>query len=208
MKKFVSLLLIFISFTLSCCEVLASSNNIRVTVDPVQGYQYKTVLKHYQPYSIGLVNDNATPVLFSTKSEIKYIDANGKEYIFPDSKLVYRKSRKRDVGRYFWVSLPCAAIGGGIIGITFGLGIILGLGVAFAGVVPVATATKYNSKVATDIYVENKVPLSLEPKQFQMIYVFLPKKEHVEITQVVITNLSLKDSKPFDITIPIGGGLK
>ena len=205
MKKLTSLFLILLSLALQCGEAFAS-NNIRVNVDRVEGYQYKTALKHYQPYSIGLVNDNDSPVLFNAKSELKYIDLNGKEYIFPDNKIVYKKSRKRDVGRYFWVSLPCAAIGGGIIGITFGLGIVLGIGVTVAGFVPVSSATKYNSNIASDLYIENKIPLALEPKQFQMLYVFLPKKEMVKIDKIVITNLSMKNSKPFDITIPLNGG--
>ena len=58
-------------FAFSSCEALAGNNIRIVSVEAVDGYPFKTVLKHYQPYSIGLVNDNDTPVLFNAKSEIK-----------------------------------------------------------------------------------------------------------------------------------------
>lgn len=206
MKKVISLLLSILFLSIQYCEAY-TYNNLRVNVEPVEGYQYKTVLKHYQPYSVGIVNDNSSPVLFTTKSEIKYIDTKGQEYLFPDNKTVYKKSRKRDVGRYCWVSLPCAAIGGGIIGITFGLGLIAGVGIAVAGIIPPLQAAKYNSKIAANMYIENKIPLSLTPKEYQMLYVFLPTKNMVQIEKVVITNLTLKD-KPFDLTIPVGQGVK
>lgn len=209
MKKLISFLLAFIYFVFSYSGVLAATNNnIRTNVEMVDGYQYKTVLKHYQPYYIGFVNNNDKPVYFNVKTEIKYIGTNGKEYTFPDNKLVYKKARKRDVGRYCWVALPCAAIGGGVIGITFGVGFIAGIGIAVAGFIPALQAAKYNSKVASNIYIENKTPLSLEPKQYQTMYVFLPKKQNVAIDKIIITNLTLKDSKTFDLTIPLLQGEK
>lgn len=208
-KKITCLLLAILCIITQYNVVFAYTNhNIRINVDAVDGYQYKTVLKHYRPYSIGLVNDNDSPVLFNAKSEIKYFDTKGKEYVFPDNKTVYKKSRKRDVGRYCWVALPSAAIGGAITGITFGLGIVAGVGIAVAGFIPCLSAAKYNSTVANNIYRENKIPLSLEPKQYQMLYVFLPNKDMVQIDKIVITNLSMKDSKMFDITIPIVGGVQ
>lgn len=56
MKKFTSLLLIVMFLSFPGCESFAG-NKIRVNAEVVDGYQYKTVLKHYQPYSIGIVNE-------------------------------------------------------------------------------------------------------------------------------------------------------
>lgn len=208
MKKLISILLVFICFIFQFNGVFASDNIRVISVEAVDGYQYKTVLKHYQPYSIGIVNDNNTPVLFNAKSEIKYIDTSGKEYSFPDNALVYKKSRKRDVGRYCWISLPCAAVGGAIIGITFGLGFIAGVGVAIAGLVPTWQGEKYNSKIASNMYIENKIPLSLEPGKYYMLYVFLPNENSAQIDKIIISDLSMKGSKPFNLTIPLAGGIK
>lgn len=208
-KKLISLLLLFVYFMFSCCGVLASNNNnIRANVEPVEGCQYKTILKHYHPYYIGMVNNNDKPVYFNSKTEIKYLSSDGKEYIFPDNKLVYKKVRKKDVGRYCWIALPSALIGGALIGITFGLCLIPGIGIAVAGFFPSLQAAKYNSKVASNIYIENKIPLSLEPKQYQAMYVFLPKKQNIVVDKIIITNLTLKDSKTFDLTIPLMQGAK
>lgn len=204
MKRLDSFILIVVFLFIQNLSA-AASNNVRSFFTAVDDYQYKTVLKYYTPYSIGIVNDNTYPILFSANSEIKFIDTKGQEHLFPDNKMVYKKSRKNDVGKYYWISLPSAALGGAVTGFTFGLGIIAGLGITIAGAVPYIRASLYNSNVATNLYIENKVPLSLEPKQFQMIYVFLPKskKTKIEIEKVVICNLYMNNSKPFNINIPV-----
>lgn len=195
---------IFAAVVLFCFLFLQNSvfaSNIKIYADKVDGYPMKTVTKKYTPYSLTMVNNDKETVYFSAKSEVKYETEAGELKTLLDDEAFYKKVRKREVGRYFWVALPSAAIGGFITGASFFLLVIPGIGIALAGSLPSASAVKYNSKLAQDFYVDNGMPLNLDAGSVKNIYVFLPKTENVK--KIIITNVSTKNSKQFDLEIPV-----
>lgn len=199
MKKFLSLFLL-ISF-LSLNNSVCAANNIKIYADRVDGYNFKTVSKHYVPYMLTIVNNDKDTVYFSSKSEVKFENEAGVVHSLVDESAFYKKVRKREVGRYFWIALPCAAIGGFITGASFFILTIPGIGIAVGGSFPYMNAMKYNAKLGQDFYIDNALPLNLEHKQVKNAYVFIPKKENPK--KIIITNLYQNKSKPFDVEIPI-----
>lgn len=187
---------------LSCSTPAFAKHNINVYVEKIEaGYQFKTVLKHYQPYYLTLVNNGAERVYLSSKSEIKYITKSGEIKSVPNDEEIFVKSKKNEMARYFFIAAPCAGIGGFITGASFFLLTLPGLGILVAGNMPYRNAINYNSSFAEDFYANNYMPIVLIPGEIKKAYVFLPKKD--EAAKLLITNLLKDNSGDFDLEIQI-----
>lgn len=199
MKKILCLFLL-VCTTCFNTPVFATSN-LRIYAEKLDGYSFRTALKHYQPYTLTLINNNKDTIYLSASSEVQFEDEHGKIHAVPNEKTIYQKSRKREVGRYFWVSLPSAAAGGFITGASFFLLAIPGIGLAVAGSIYASSALKYNSRFAQDYYIDNSLPLNLKNNMVSSVYIFLPKGTNPQ--KIIITNLSTDKKKSFDISIPV-----
>lgn len=198
MKKIFSVLILLCFLFI---QNVVYARDIKIYADRIDDYSMKTVTKKYIPYSLTMVNNDKDTLYFSAKSEVKYETESGEIKALLDDEDFYKKVRKREVGRYFWVALPSAAIGGFITGASFFLLAIPGIGIAIAGNIPYINAIKYNSKIAQDFYIDNGIPLNLNSGNVKNTYVFLPKDENVK--KIIITNVSTKNSKQFDLEIPV-----
>lgn len=175
--------------------------NIKVYAEKTEGYSFKTVSKHFQPYTLTFINNEKESIYFSSKTEVKYEDTNGLQYSAANDDQVFKKSRKREVGRYFWICLPLSATAGFITGASFFILAIPAIGIAIAGSLPYISAAKYNSKLAQDYYINNPLPLCLKSKVLNSAYVFLPKTANPQ--KIILTNLSTDNKKFFDLTVPV-----
>lgn len=198
LKKVIALVLVSI---LLCQNTAFCTENIRTMIDRQDDYRFKTVSKKFTVYSINMINGGKDTVYFSSKSEAKFKNANDEIKSLADDESFYKKVRKREVGRYFWIDLPCAVVGGFIIGASFFLLLLPGAGIFIAGNVPFINAVKYNSKLAQDFYIDYSMPLNLEPGKIKTVYVFVPKKETAK--SIIFTNLMKNNKKTFDIEVPV-----
>lgn len=164
-------------------------------------YKYKTVLKHYTPYRLTMTNNNSKPVLLSANTEVHFILGEDSEIISQSRRDIYRASRKRDMGRYYWLALPGAVIAGGITGITFFLGAPIAALVAVGMYVPTDKAVRTNVDIAQDLHKIHDMPIRIEPGKTYEVTLLAPKKWEVE--KVKITNVSYDLKKMSEITFPV-----
>lgn len=198
MKKIFSFLIIL---CFVCVHNAVFASNIKVYAEKADSYPMKTVTKNFTPYILTFVNNDNETLYFSANSDIKFVtEDNEVKNILSDEKF-YKKVRKREIGRYCWITLPASLVGGFVIGASFLLLTLPGIGIVVAGNVPFLSAIKYNSRIAQDFYIDNSLPLNLDKGNVKNTYVFLPKKENVKT--IIITNLSTEKSKPFDLEIPV-----
>lgn len=164
-------------------------------------YKYKTVLKRYKPYILTITNNNSKPVLLSSNTEVHFLLDEDCNLTSENRRAIYRKSRKRDMGRYYWVALPGALIAGGITGITFFIGAPIAAVVAVGMYVPTDKAVRTNVGISQDLFVKHDLPIRLEPKQTYNVRMLIPKKAEVE--KVKITNISFDMKKMYEISFPV-----
>lgn len=173
-------------------------------------YPYKKVNKKYDTYLINLVNNNNKTVVISSGTKLDFLLGDNTKVTSETRRQIYRKTRSRDIGKYYWIGLPCAAVAGGIIGITFGLGTPVAIGVLILGNMPSGNAAKINAEFAKDLYTARKLPLRFEPHQTYQVRMFVNKGEKVD--KLILTNLAFENdfNKKYDLELNVntdGGSL-
>lgn len=199
MKKLLSLLLL-ICFVGIDTPVFALAN-MKLYAEKVDDYRFKTVLKHYTPYYLTIINRNNDIIYLSSETTVKYEDKNGVIHSAVEDEILYKTSRKKDVAKFIGISLPITAVSGFVTVASFLLLAIPALGLSYAGTLPYQRAVKYNSNFAQDYYINNSLPLNLKSKELYNFYVFLPKDANAK--NIVIKNLSTDKVKSFDIKVPV-----
>lgn len=210
MKFYITLALIF-SFLIQPCAVLAAGNKpikdfeAEVKRQTKDQYQFKKVNKKYDPYLVTFTNKTGKTILLTTDTGLEFVTKGEQKVVSESRREIYRKTRSRDIGKYYGIALPCSAIGGGIIGITFGLGTPVAIGVILLGMLPTAGASKVNSNFANDLYIARKLPLRMTPDETYQIRVLAPKQ--MNIKDIIFTNLVFENDKSnikYDLVIPVG----
>lgn len=198
-RKYLSL---FIIFVLACNGVLAETikdMDASFKTIPQGEYKHKTVKKHYRMYDVRIKNNGKKPVLLSSSSEVIFVSTLGQQEVSPSRRTIYRKSRKRDIGRYYWFALPGAIIAGGITGITFFLGAPIGAAVYVGMYLPTDKAVRNNVRISQEIFNTKALPIRLEPQK--EYFLLIPAPKNIEVKKIVITNVSYDLNKQYDLEI-------
>lgn len=214
--KFYITLFLSILFLLQPCAVLAEGNKIKeikdfeveVKLQTKDQYQFKKVNQKYDSYLITFTNKNDKALLLTTGTSLEFITKDNQELISESRREIYRKTRSKDVGKYFGFALPSSAIAGGIIGLTFGLGTPVAIGVIILGCMPTKKANMMNSEFANDLYIARKLPLRMNPNETYQIRVLVPKQ--TPIKSIVFTNLVFendKSSTKYNLRLPVESAL-
>lgn len=205
------ILILILSFLIQPCVVFALENKeikdfeAEVLLQTKDQYQFKKVNKKYDPYLVTFINKSDKTILLTTDTRLEFITKGEQKVSSESRREIYRKTRSRDMGKYYGIALPCAAIGGGIIGITFGLGTPVAIGVMFLGILPAANASKVNSDFANDLYTARKLPLRMLPDETYQIRVLVPKQ--MNLKNIIFTNLVFEHDKThtkYDLVLPVG----
>lgn len=215
MKFLTTLFLIFILMIQPCSVLAIEQQNkeikdfeAEIKLQSKDQYQFKKVYKKYDPYLVTFTNKTDKTILLTTDTIVEFNTKDDKHFASESRRKIYRKTRSRDIGKYCGITLPCCMLGGGIIGLTFGLGIPVALGVFILGVVPVANANKTNSGFAQDMYVARKLPLRMSPNETYQIRILAPKE--TKIQNIIFTNLVFENDKTntrYNLNLPIGAQL-
>jgi len=173
-------------------------------------YPYKKVNKKYDTYLINLVNNNDKTVIICADTELDFLLDDNAKVTSETRREIYRKTRSKDIGKYYWIGMPCSAIAGGIIGLTFGLGTPVAIGVMILGTMPSTKAAKINADFAKDLYTARKLPLRFEPHQLYQVRIFTQKGK--KVNKLILTDLSFENdfSKKYDLELNLnidGGSL-
>lgn len=151
-------------------------------------YKHKTVRKHYNVYDLKITNKNAKPVLVSSDTEVNFITDYADDVTSDTRRHQYRNSRKRDMGRYYWIALPGAVISGLITGATLFIGSPVAAAV-FAGMyLPTDKAVRSNVAISQDLFAKNGLPIRFEPNQTYNVRILVPND--IDVTEIVFTNIS------------------
>ena len=164
-------------------------------------YKHKTVLKHYTPYTLKLKNTNGKPILLSANTEVDIVTLDGKVIKSDSRRTQYRKSRKRDMGRYYGLALPGAINAGGVTGITLFIGAPIGAAIYVGMAAPTDKAVRGNVKISQDLYAKYDMPVRIEPNTDYEVRLLLPND--VRVKELKITNTSFDLKKMYDLTIPV-----
>lgn len=121
MKKLLCLML-SVLFMLNNFAVAAQNIETKFTKATKKEYKQKTVAKHYDVYNLEITNKNKQPLLLTTDTDVSFTLDNGTVITSETRRTMYRRVRKRDMGRYYWFALPGAVIAGAVTGITFFIG--------------------------------------------------------------------------------------
>lgn len=168
------------------CEI----NNINYYVKLLDKEQYphKKVIKNYEPYLLTLVNKNKSSILSTADSTILFFDAKGNTIISETRRDIYKKIRRKDVGKSYSIGIPCAMVSGAIIGFTLGIGTPIAIGVGILANRPAQKAAIENYQIAKEIYQSRGLPLRFEPEEINQILLLIPKKDKpfkISITNVI-----------------------
>ena len=137
--------------------------------------------------------------MLSSETEIAFELNDGTIVKSESRRNIYRKTRKRDVGRYYWFALPGAIIAGGITGITFFIGAPIAALVAIGMYAPTDKAVRTNVKISQDLYKNNQLPIRIESNKDYIVRFLIPK--HLDIKNIIITNVMLDSSKNYELKI-------
>lgn|SRR5574344_1354748 len=176
---------------------------ISTSAKDISAYSQKTVLKYYNPYEISIKNFNSKPILINAKTEIDYKLADGSVIKSQSRRDLYRRTRKRDMGRYYGLALPGALIAGGVTGITFGLGAPLGALIFIGMYCPTDKAVRTNVKISQELYNTYSLPIRLEPDTEYQVRLYIPVNTNVKT--VIIKNVGFDNQKMYDIEMPLKG---
>ena len=199
MKKILSSFLAIILLSNGVFAATIKNIEASFTKIPDSEYQFKTVKKHYKAYKANIKNVDTKPVLMSSLSKITFITPDNQHYISQNRRTLYRKSRKRDMGRYYWFALPGAIIAGGITGITFFIGAPLGAAIYVGMYLPTDKAVRTNVKISQEIFNQYPLPIRLEPQKDYTILILAPKD--IKIDKIVISNMSYDLKNMYDLEI-------
>lgn len=198
--KAICLLFVFLAQTLGVFAIENIQINSQVQVLSREQYPHKKVLKKYEPYLINIVNKNKKPILSTSNSSIVLLDENNKVIEMESRRKIYRNIRRKDIGKYYALGLPTAALGGAIIGFTFGLGTPVAIGLWIIGERPARNAAKENYEIALEFCQTRSIPLRFEHDEIEQILVLVPKNER--FSQILVTNVMYeKENKKFDLVI-------
>lgn len=214
-KRLLSLLMLFSFLMISSTAFSAESlpyvnakvknlNNVKADDNGKvkRKYKYKTVLKYYIPYEIQITNNNTKPVLLSANTDIDLILEDDSEIKSQSRREIYKRTRKRDMGRYYGIALPGAIIAGGITGITFFIGAPLGALIAVGTFEPTNKAVRGNVDISQEMYNTGDLPIRLEPQKTYTVHFYVPKKENVKAIR--INNMTLDNGKKiYELVIKI-----
>ena len=205
-KRLLSLLMLFSFLMISSTAFSAESlpyvnakvknlNNVKADDNGKvkRKYKYKTVLKYYIPYEIQITNNNTKPVLLSANTDIDLILEDDSEIKSQSRREIYKRTRKRDMGRYYGIALPGAIIAGGITGITFFIGAPLGALIAVGTFEPTNKAVRGNVDISQEMYNTGDLPIRLEHQKTYTVHFYVPKKENVKAIR--INNMTLDNGK-------------
>ncbi len=205
MKKFFAILLtvILIGFAELCYAESESLPNVTAVVKTISKEEYKhtTVWKKFIPLEIAITNNNNEPVLLSSNTEVDFLLSDNTSIKSASRRNMYRRSRKKDIGRYYSFAIPGSIIAGGVTGITFGLGAPLGAGIMVGMYVPTDKACRTNVAISQDIFKEYMLPIRMEPASTYNVRMLIPKKQSVK--EITITNTSFDMKKMYDLKIPV-----
>ena len=163
-------------------------------------YSQVTVLKHYKPYVVTITNNNSKPILLSSNTEIFFSD--GKDEVKSLSRRdIYRKTRKRDMGRYYSFAIPGAIISGAITGFTFFLGAPVAAAIYVGMSLPTDKAVRNNVKISQNLFKNMDLPIRLEPNKSYNILFYVDKNYNLK--NIKITNVSFDLKNMYSINIPI-----
>ncbi len=197
---------IVLSFLLSSNLALAADTvlpGVKASIRPAtkKEFKNKTAKKRYRPYELTITNNNKKPVLLHAETELRFVLQDDTKETSADRREIYKKSRKRDVGRYWGLGIPGCIIGGGITGITLFIGAPIGAAVAVGMYVPTARAVKSNVDVSQQLYATMDMPIRLEPDKTYKIRVLAPK--HTDFKALEITNVGFDAKKMYTIKAPL-----
>lgn len=164
-------------------------------------YKYKTVLKYFIPYEAVIINNNKSPLTLTTESEVEFITADGSIIKSLSRREIYKRTRKRDIGRYYSVTLPGAAIAGGITGITFFILAPVGVLIAAGTFETTNKAVRTNVDISQEIYKSADLPIRFETSKSYPVRFYIPKK--IDVKAIRITNLSLDNKNGYELVIPV-----
>ena len=184
-------------------NVVFASHNISTSLSSIskEVYDQKTVSKHYNVYNLKITNNDEKPLLLTTQSEILFTLDNGNVVKSENRRTQYRKVRKRDIGRFYWLSIPGAFIAGGITGITLFVGAPIGALVYIGMQAPADKAVRTNVKISQDIFNNNILPIRMEKGKTYNTTVYIPKKLNVK--NVTISNVSFDLKDKFDLVMDV-----
>lgn len=208
-KRILSLLIMTIMFSYPLCAIAAQNipntsiqtKNLEDIKIKKERYRYKTVLKYYTPYEATITNNNKTPILLNSDSDVEFILTDGTTIKSQSRREIYKRTRKRDMGRYYSFALPGALIGAGITGITFFILAPVGAVVSVAMYEPTNKAVRANVDISQELYNTADLPIRFEPSKTYPVRFYLPKK--AEVKAVKINNLTLNNKKDYELIIPI-----
>ena len=166
---------------------------------PYKEYKQKTVNKHYDVYDIVFVNKSKRPILLSSDTELSFILSNGSVVKSENRRRIYRRTRKKDIGRYYSFSLPGALLAGGITGITFFLGAPIAAAVFMGMNIPADKAARTNVKISQDMFNTRAIPNKFEKDKTYNIIIYAPKG--LDIKEFVLSNASYDLQEMFDLRI-------
>ena len=204
-------------FSIQLCAIAAENlpntsiqvKNFEKTTTKKDKYKQKTVLKYYIPYEATITNNNKSPIMLNADSAVELVLADGSTIQSQSRRDIYRRSRKRDMGRYYWFAIPGALVAGGVTGITFFIGAPLGALIAIGTLEPTNKAVRANVDISQQMYKTKDLPIRFEPAKTYTVNFYIPKK--ADVTAVKINNLSLNNKKDYEMVIPIeksvGGNL-
>lgn len=212
--KFYITLALAILFLIQPCFVFATENKeiknfeADVKLQNKDQYQFKKVNKDYDAYLVTFTNKTNKTILLTTDTSLEFITKGEQKIVSEKRRDIYRKIRSKDMGKWYGIALPGSAIAGGIIGLTFGLGIPVAIGVIILSTKPSINAAAINADFAKDLYIARKLPLRMAPDETYQIRVLAPK--HASLNSIIFTNLIFENEKSdsrYDLRIPLGAAL-
>lgn len=200
MKKIaiISILLGLFLNNVSYADMIANVETDFLKV-PASEYKQKTVDKRYIVYNVTITNRNTEPILLSSDTEVSFVLADGSTIKSEDRRKIYRRTRKRDMARYYSFAIPGAIIGGGITGITFFLGAPIGAAVLVGMCVPTDKAVRTNVKISQDMFNVNSVPIKLEKDCTYNMRIYVPKG--LDIKEIIFSNVSFDLNNMYELRV-------
>ncbi len=162
-------------------------------------YDQKTVSKHYNIYEAYVKNNNYRDLLLSSDSEVFFNLRDNTNIKSENRRKIYKKVRKKDIGRFCVFSMPGAIIAGGITGFTFFLGAPIAAAVYVGMQLPTAKAVRANVKISQDLYNRYKIPIKFEEGVEYKILFFVPKDK--DLQEIVISNVFFEQGKTQNLMI-------
>lgn len=202
MKRFIcGVLLAVLCFNSAVIAKEMPNVSASITITELENYKHKTVRKHYNVYDLKLTNNNTRAVLLSSDTELSFITDYDGEIISGSRRHLYRKSRKRDMGRYYGIAIPGALISGCITVGTLFIGSPAAAAV-FAGMyLPTDKAVRTNVAISQDMFNKNVMPSRLEPKQTYNVRLLVPKD--IDLNEIVFSNVSFDLKDMYDLKIKV-----